>query len=122
MKAEFRTFAGGCRFNNFVGQLEAKIEVAEIPAKVTVPFKQGFGAELAPLIKPGDRVGAGEIMARDDDVLGSPIHAPRSFARYHSARYNVSRKKTRGFEAAEIIKGKHPKMPILVITAINREY
>ena len=31
-------------------------------------------------------------------------------------------KKTRGFEAAGAIKEKHPKLPILVITAINREY
>ncbi len=31
-------------------------------------------------------------------------------------------KKTRGFEAASQIKEKHPGLPILVITAINREY
>ena len=31
-------------------------------------------------------------------------------------------KKTRGFEAAGLIKEKHPQLPILVITAINREY
>ncbi len=31
-------------------------------------------------------------------------------------------KKTRGFEAAGEIKEKHPKIPIFVITAINREY
>ena len=31
-------------------------------------------------------------------------------------------KKTRGFEAAEEIKGKYPKLPVIVLTAINREY
>lgn len=31
-------------------------------------------------------------------------------------------KKTLGFEAAEQIKGKYPKVPVFVITAINREY
>ena len=31
-------------------------------------------------------------------------------------------KKTRGFEAAIVIKEKYPKLPIFVITAINREY
>jgi two-component system response regulator CpxR len=31
-------------------------------------------------------------------------------------------KKTRGFEAAVEIKAKHPKIPIFVLTAINREY
>lgn len=31
-------------------------------------------------------------------------------------------KKTRGFEAASEIKSKHPKIPIFVLTAINREY
>ena len=31
-------------------------------------------------------------------------------------------KKTRGFEAAAEIKDKYPKLPIIVITAINREY
>lgn len=31
-------------------------------------------------------------------------------------------KKTRGFEAASDIKAKYPKLPIIAITAINREY
>jgi CheY-like chemotaxis protein len=31
-------------------------------------------------------------------------------------------KKTRGFEAAGEIKAKYPKIPIFVLTAINREY
>jgi two-component system response regulator VicR len=31
-------------------------------------------------------------------------------------------KKTRGFEAAEQIKEKHPNLPIFIFTAINREY
>jgi DNA-binding NtrC family response regulator len=31
-------------------------------------------------------------------------------------------KKTRGFEAAEEIKKKHPRIPVFVLTAINREY
>ncbi len=31
-------------------------------------------------------------------------------------------KKTKGFEAAESIKEKHPNLPILAFSAINREY
>jgi len=31
-------------------------------------------------------------------------------------------KKTRGFEAAAEIKAKYPKLPLFVLTAINREY
>jgi DNA-binding NtrC family response regulator len=31
-------------------------------------------------------------------------------------------KKTRGFEAAAEIKSRHPKLPLFVLTAINREY
>jgi two-component system response regulator VicR len=31
-------------------------------------------------------------------------------------------KKTRGFEAASEIKEKHPDLPIIALTAINREY
>jgi CheY-like chemotaxis protein len=31
-------------------------------------------------------------------------------------------KKTRGFEAATEIKSKYPKIPVFVLTAINREY
>lgn len=31
-------------------------------------------------------------------------------------------KKTRGFEAASEIKEKHPSLPIIALTAINREY
>jgi DNA-binding NtrC family response regulator len=31
-------------------------------------------------------------------------------------------KKTRGFDAAKEIKERHPKLPLVVFTAINREY
>ena len=31
-------------------------------------------------------------------------------------------KKTRGFEAANTIKASHPDLPIIMLTAINREY
>lgn len=31
-------------------------------------------------------------------------------------------KKTRGFDAAGEIKSRHPKLPIIALTAINREY
>ncbi len=70
-----KSFSGGYRFKGFEGQPEDRLVPSDIPAKVTMPLSQGFGISLEPLVKVGDRVSAGQIIARDDSKTSSPIHS-----------------------------------------------
>jgi len=75
MKTRIRTFSGGYSFKKFDGQPQARIVSDEIPQRVVIPLKQGFGEELTARVKPGDPVQAGQIVARDDETICSPIHS-----------------------------------------------
>ena len=70
-----RSFRGGYYFKRFEGDAEAEVLAVDLPVRVDIPMKQGFGRELSPLVKRGDSVKAGQIIARDDDSISSPIHA-----------------------------------------------
>ncbi|OIO39611.1 MAG: hypothetical protein AUJ75_01105 [Candidatus Omnitrophica bacterium CG1_02_49_10] len=71
----FRRFQGGYKFGTFCCQPKSRLVQAGIPRKVIIPLKQGFGGEVKPLVKTGDKVFAGQIIARDDNSVSSPIHA-----------------------------------------------
>lgn len=75
MLKQFRTFKGGYKFNNYEGQPSAVMSVNPMPAQVIIPLRQGFGQEVKPLVKKGDRVSAGQIIGRDDNSISSPMHA-----------------------------------------------
>lgn len=52
------------------------IEVAELPEKVVIPVRQHIGAPGIPMVKKGDLVKKGTLIAADDSVLvSSHIHA-----------------------------------------------
>jgi len=70
-----KTFKGGYRFLNIAGQPRNELVDAAIPKRVVIPFRQGFGNEVPCIVKPGDRLLAGQIIARDDDSVSSPIHS-----------------------------------------------
>lgn len=70
-----RTFKGGYRFKNYASQAKPVLSDFPIPARVTIPLSQGFGTEIKPFVKPGDAVFAGQIIARDDSSVSSPIHS-----------------------------------------------
>ena len=46
-----------------------------IPSRVTIPLRQGFGDEVPPVVQLGQKVAGGEIIARDDGTLSSPVHS-----------------------------------------------
>jgi len=75
MTPEQKKFAKGYKFNNFEGQPEAKISQLPIPVIVTIPLKQGFGDEAGPIVEIGQRVKTGQIIARDDKSISSPVHS-----------------------------------------------
>ncbi len=65
----------GYQFKNFKGAPVADAVRLEPAPQIVIPLKQGNGETLTPLVKTEDRVKAGQIIARDDTVFGSPIHA-----------------------------------------------
>lgn len=70
-----RTFKGGHIFGKIAGSPKPELCESSLPDKVIIPLQQGFGEEVLPIVKIGDKVGAGQIIGIDDNSLSSPIHA-----------------------------------------------
>jgi Na(+)-translocating NADH:ubiquinone oxidoreductase A subunit len=70
-----KTFNGGYSFKNLSGQPADELVSLQVPSRVIIPLSQGFGSPLEPKIKVGDMVVAGQIIARDDGNLSSPVHS-----------------------------------------------
>lgn len=70
-----KKFTGGYRFKRYVGKPSDELVSLEIPTKAIIPLAQGFGNFLKSSVKVGDLVQAGQIIARDDSSISSPIHA-----------------------------------------------
>jgi electron transport complex protein RnfC len=51
------------------------IETNELPSKVIIPVRQHIGAPCAPLVKKGDSVKKGQLIASSDAFVSSNIHA-----------------------------------------------
>ena len=75
MTPKHKTFSHGYKFNNFEGQPEAKLIQPDLPSIVTIPLRQGFGAEVSALVEIGDKVQAGQMIGRDDESVSSPVHS-----------------------------------------------
>jgi Na(+)-translocating NADH:ubiquinone oxidoreductase A subunit len=75
MITKHKTFSGGYKFRDFEGQPKDKLIEIGIPEKVIIPLKQGFSNEVPPIVKPGDKVKAGQIIGRDDDSVSTPVHS-----------------------------------------------
>ncbi|MBM3331309.1 4Fe-4S dicluster domain-containing protein [candidate division WOR-3 bacterium] len=96
-----RTFGGGLRFRHYAGQPQADVETPGLPRRVVIPMLQGYGVPLEPLVKPGERVFAGQVIGRDDATVSSPVHATIS-----GTVAQITRVTVRGREvAAAIIDG-----------------
>jgi Na(+)-translocating NADH:ubiquinone oxidoreductase A subunit len=70
-----RGFGGGMRLRRYAGQADLSLSALPVPVRVVIPLLQGFGLPVPPLVKPGDRVAAGQLIGRDDSCVGSPVHA-----------------------------------------------
>ena len=70
-----KTFSGGYSFKRFTGQADNRILPFSIPPKIILPLSQGFGSSMPHIVKLGDRVKTGEVIARDDNRICSPIHS-----------------------------------------------
>ncbi len=70
-----RKFTGGYTFKNFKGVPSDKFINLNIPEKVIIPLKQGFGNEVNATVKKGDSVTAGQIIGINDESISSPVHS-----------------------------------------------
>lgn len=75
MLKPLQSFKGGYEFRNYIGQAAPVLLEPQIPSRVIIPLNQGFGTEVKPQVKIGDHVFAGQVIARDDTVVCSPIHS-----------------------------------------------
>jgi len=58
--------------------LRQPLQEAPLPELLTVPLSQHIGAPAEALVKPGDRVGKGQPIARASGYVSAPVHAPTS--------------------------------------------
>lgn len=74
-----KTFKGGHYFGLFEGTPRGKkLKSLPLPSRVIIPLRQGFSAEVAPIVKAGDRVETGQIIGRNDpdpQKPSTPVHA-----------------------------------------------
>ncbi len=54
---------------------DRRIEIMAAPAQVAIPLKQHAGVASRPVLKPGDRVRRGTLIAMNDQGLSARIHA-----------------------------------------------
>ncbi|SMC83345.1 electron transport complex subunit RsxC [Sporomusa malonica] len=74
-----KSFRGGVHPDDRKRYTAAKsIEVAPLPQKVIIPTRQHLGAPCAPVVKVGDLVKKGQVVAEAQAFVASPIHASTS--------------------------------------------
>jgi len=74
-----KSFRGGIHPDDKKRYTSSKpIEVAPIPEKVIIPVRQHIGAPCSPIVKVGDLVKKGQVIAEAQAFVSSPIHASTS--------------------------------------------
>lgn len=71
-----KSFRGGVHPNDRKAYTASKqIQVAPIPARVIIPTRQHIGAPCSPVVKAGDLVKKGQIIADAQAFVSAPVHA-----------------------------------------------
>ncbi len=71
-----KTFKGGRYFPRLEGLPRGPIVEAPLPARVRIPLRQGFGEEPDLQVRVGQRVRTGEVIARSDEKISTPVLSP----------------------------------------------
>lgn len=72
------TFRGGSHVSEYKYTADREITEMPAPAVLSVMLSQHIGVPAVPLVKPGDRVLVGQMIADVTDGLGCPVHSPVS--------------------------------------------
>jgi electron transport complex protein RnfC len=76
---KLHTFHGGLHLPEHKSESTGMpIRTAAIPERLVLPLKQHIGAPAHLLVKPGDRVLKGQMLAAPAGRISAPIHAPTS--------------------------------------------
>jgi len=71
-----KSFHGGVHPDDSKKYTAAKpIETAPLPAKVIIPLRQHIGAPVSPIVKKGDTVKKGQLIAQSDAFVSGNVHA-----------------------------------------------
>ncbi|MCD4829407.1 MAG: electron transport complex subunit RsxC [Candidatus Cloacimonetes bacterium] len=71
-----KTFPGGVHPHDFKHfSKQAGIETPPLPGKVAIPLSQHIGAPAKPVVKKGDEVLAGQLIAEAGGFVSIPMHA-----------------------------------------------
>lgn len=71
-----KTFHGGVHPDDRKRLTAAKaVEIAPVPSKVVIPIRQHIGAPCVPVVKVGDEIKKGQVIAEAQAFVSSPVHA-----------------------------------------------
>ena len=74
-----KSFRGGVHPNDRKSYTASKqVEAAPLPSKVIIPTRQHIGAPATPVIKVGDLVKKGQVIAEAQAFVSAPVHASLS--------------------------------------------
>lgn len=69
------TFRGGIHIEEHKNAHKHKTEAFPAPASVNIPLSQHIGAPAKPLVKVGETVDKGQMIANNESGLSCPVHA-----------------------------------------------
>ena len=79
VSAGLHRFNGGIVFEDAHGESTREpVAVLPIPAELILPLKQHIGEACTPLVKSGDQVLKGQLIAEAANYISAPVHAPTS--------------------------------------------
>jgi len=85
---------GGLRLPGFKTRSTAQGVVdTPVPSQLVIPLTQHVGDPAQPMVKPGDRVLKGQLIAKPDGAFGAPVHAPSSGTVLAIEAWPVSRRR-----------------------------
>ncbi len=72
-------FFGGLRLAGHKAMsMKEPVKAAPIPKQLVIPVQQHIGSAAEPIVKPGERVLKGQMLARATEYVSAPIHASTS--------------------------------------------
>lgn len=79
MKPKLHQFHGGMQVDGHKAEsLSRELQQASLPPQLILPLKQHIGDYNKPLVKVGDRVLKGQVIAANSSLICAAVHAPSS--------------------------------------------